>query len=739
MSPQPDQNTDRSVLSWESVLDANDTAPQTEPNAELSVVRAGAETQTPLSAPNPSQVTSPVLGDFDLTMKPLTLDPLPLVGDRSATPGPAADDNANVLGELHLELPSLRLDDTPLPAPPGQALAPADPVPATAQPVVGDIIDLTIAPLDIPDLTPSGRVPSVEPEGRAPAAGSPGPTATKTVSPRAPEVVNDASSPSAAVAALPTDVVSQDHAPTTVIAVQAAAAAAGAGAAPSSAPPVAVPQLPGSQLNQSGPRQAAPATASLQTPTAVISRRDRKHQKKLKKHQQKVALKKAKAASARSGAGGFALFFTLLVLAGLIAGAIIFGRPYLFPDKWDDDARPYGEAVEIARGAEFAEPVDVQRRAADVYATSMTAQLVGPWESELPTWRSFGLVSGMLDAPLLHELVEDWTVAYYSPVTGEVIANDAAGPALFDAAMTEAMTAAALDQETGWSASIDDGLLDAPALTRAVVIASSRAAAAATSYGAADTIRDIAVSSLLPPVIEYRANAPLAFAEVSTNDPTQRSADFEALRAASQLQLASEPELAVGDTFTSSQRLTDRTYWYLVFASYTDAATAYAASNALVQASLATADSAGRHCTYVTLSGTDVDGTAQVSGMLQQWVNNVPAEMTASLTTLATGTMQLRTCDPGVGFETLARSGVGREIARLRSVELEAAAAVPVAGTAADRAVAIAEVRNSQLGLPLLELAFDTTLPDSAEQARAIVVAASNILSDPLDPLDETE
>jgi hypothetical protein len=345
----------------------------------------------------------------------------------------------------------------------------------------------------------------------------------------------------------------------------------------------------------------------------------------------------------------------------------------------------------------------------------------------------------MLDAPLLHELVEDWTVAYYSPVTGEVIANDAAGPALFDAAMTEAMTAAALDQETGWSASIDDGLLDAPALTRAVVIASSRAAAAATSYGAADTIRDIAVSSLLPPVIEYRVNAPLAFAEVSTNDPTQRSADFEALRAASQLQLASEPELAVGDTFTSSQRLIDRTYWYLVFASYTDAATAYAASNALVQASLATADSAGRHCTYVTLSGTDVDGTAQVSGMLQQWVNNVPAEMTASLTTLATGTMQLRTCDPGVGFETLARSGVGREIARLRSVELEAAAAVPVAGTSADRAVAIAAVRNSQLGLPLLELAFDTTLPDSAEQARAIVVAATNTLSDPLDPLDETE
>ena len=83
MSSQPDQNTDRSVLSWESVLDVNDTAPQTEPNAELSVARAGAEAPTPapLATPNPVQVTSPVLDDFDLTMKPLTLDPLPLVGD----------------------------------------------------------------------------------------------------------------------------------------------------------------------------------------------------------------------------------------------------------------------------------------------------------------------------------------------------------------------------------------------------------------------------------------------------------------------------------------------------------------------------------------------------------------------------------------------------------------------------------------------------------------------------------
>ncbi len=734
MSPQPDQDTDRSVLSWESVLDATDT--ETKPETQTGIAPAAAQAHAP-APPPAAPIPSPALGDINLTiaplsLDPLSLDPLPPIGDNSGTRAPAALNNANVLGDLHLELPPLDLDDTAVPAPPSPAPDPVAAVAAVAavarvDAVVDDVIELTIAPLDIPDLTPSGQVPSVAPE-------VPMPTASLAES----DVADETSRRPAAVAGLPNDVVSHDHSPTTVIAAQAAAPAAVVDAAPSNAASsnaaqVSAPQLPGSQPDQSAAPSVGAAHLSSQPSTKAdsVSRGDRKHQNKLKKHQQKAALKKAKAATARSGAGGLALFFTLLVLVGLIAGAIIFGRPYLFPDEWDDAARPYGEAVETARGAEFAEPVTVQRRAADVFATSMTTQLVGPWESELPTWRSFGLINGTVDAPLLRELVEDWTAAYYSPATGEVIANDAAGPELLDAAITEAMTAAALDQETGWSSSIDDALLDSPALTRAVVTASSRAAAAATSFGAADMIRDIAVSTFLPPVIEYRANAPLAFAEFSTNDPTQRSADFEAMRVASQLQLSSEPELVAGDTFTSSQRLTDRTYWYLVFASYTDAASAYAASNDLVQASLATADSAGRHCTYATFSGTDVDGTTRVSGVLQQWVNNVPAGMTASLSTLATGTMQLRTCDPGVAFQTLARFGIGREIARLRSVELAAVAAIPVVeGANADRAAAIEAVRNSQLGLPLTAVTFEATLPDSAEQARALVAAAAGIPAD---------
>ncbi len=734
MSSQPDQDTDRSVLSWESVLDASDTETTPDSNAAAS------------AAPAPPPASTP--DDIDLTIAPLSLDalsldPLPSIGDQSAPRTPAALDNTDVLGDIHLELPPLDLDDSAVPAPPSApasptaSVAPATPVTPVPAPVA-DVIDLTIAPLDIPDLTPSGQVPSVAPQAPLPAAApeqpaavAPQPTPTAPESAPAappvvaPDVVQDTPGPSASVAGLPADAVPHDHSPTTVISATAATPAPVAAAVPPMVAAIPSPQLPGYQTNQSKP-SLAPQVARASTEPAQVSRRDRKHQNQLKKHQQKAALKKAKAATARSGAGGVALFFTLLVLVGLIAGAIIFGRPYLFPDEWDEAARPYGEAVETARGAEFSEPVTVQRRAADVFATSMTAHVLGPWESELPTWRSLGLISGAVDAPLLQELAEDWTAAYYAPATGEIIANDAAGPGLLDAAIAEAMAAAALDQETGWSSSIDDALLDSPALTRAVVTASSSAAAAATTFGAADhTIRDIAVSTFLPPVLEYRANAPLAFAEFSTNDPTQRSADFEALRVASELQLSSAPEVVAGDTIVSTQQMTDRTYWYLVFASYTDAASAYAASNDLVQASLATADSAGRHCTYATFSGTDVDGTTRVSNVLQQWATNAPVEMTASVSTLATGTMQLRTCDPGVSFDNRARFGVSREIARLRSVELAAVAAIPVVeGATADRAAAIAEVRTSQVGLPLTELTFEASLLESAQQARTLVAGA---------------
>ncbi len=788
------------MLSWESVVDTTDTdsnaAPAPVNRAPAPAAMSASPAPAPVSAPvvrsdvaAVSTGSSPVQDDIELviaplSLDPLSLDPLPPIGDGAAR-RPAPAERADVLGDVHLEMPPLdlspstpsapstphaarpvaapipdasdlaslempplRLDDTPsaTPSSTGPDTQPVTPagLAAVADVASADVFELTIAPLDLPAVTPSGQVPAVRAAAAtstAPAAASAPPSAPAAASASAasPERARPGSGsapepeaqraervrPPAAVAGLPDDAVPSDATPTTVIpgvlAGQIAppsVAGLDAGARPVT--DVSVVSVPNHQPNQAVKPQIAPAAArQKQVEPAPVSRKDRKRDAKLKQHNQKQALKSAKASKGRSGTGGIALFFTLLVLVGLIVGAIIFGRPYLFPDAWDDTARPYGEAIEAARGADIADPLVVQRRAADAFATSMTEHVVGPWEDELPTWRSLGLVSGAVDAPLLGKLIENWTGAYYAPDTGDVIANDAVPAPMLDAAIAEAMAAAAIDQERGWSSTIDDTLLDSPALIRASVTASSRTAAAATSFGAADvSARDIGVATFLPPVLEYRVNAPLTFAELNTDDP----ADFDSLRVASTLQTSTEPELASGDTIVTSQQLTDRTFWYLVFASYTDTRTAYGASNALVQASLATADSAGVQCTYATFSGTDVAGTESVADVLTQWADNAPGEMNATFSTLGNGTMQLRSCDPGVGFESGARFGIGREIARLRAVELAAVIAIPVVdGATADRAAAIADVRNSEVGFALLDLAFDSPFAEVAGQARSVV------------------
>lgn len=552
----------------------------------------------------------------------------------------------------------------------------------------------------------------------APAAPEPTPTPTPTPTPVVASTdVAPAAVPQPSPVDLPVVQVADDVQPTLlpeIVAAGPALAPAGGGVA-------------FHQPNQaSRPAPASQAVVEPEQAVAPLSRKAQKKQMKLQVKQenlrQKQALKVAKNDTPSGGPSGLALLFTLLVLAALIAGAFVFGKPYLFPDAWDDESREYGEAIEDARGTEVAKPLTVQRRAADVYAVSMASHVVGPWQEDLPMWRSLGLSSGRVDAPFLGELVEGWTAAFYSPANNEVLANDAIEAAQLDAAISEAVAAGAIDQETGWSRSIDDTLLDSPALLRADIAVGVSSASAATDFGTTQiTGEQVAVATYLPPIIEYRVTAPVAYTEFATDDP----ADFEALRRSTQLAASIAPTLPDGETLLESQRLTDRSFWYAVFASYANPTDAYVASNALVEASLATADNAGTACTYATFSGTDVAGTRSLTDVLRQWVAAVPAEMSAATVPLPDGTIQLRSCDPGVGFNSAPRFGVGREIARLRSVELAALEAMPVTvNEDGDRAGVIAEVRDSLIGLPMLDLTFDVDLVESAATARNLVSAA---------------
>jgi hypothetical protein len=180
--------------------------------------------------------------------------------------------------------------------------------------------------------------------------------------------------------------------------------------------------------------------------------------------------------------------------------------------------------------------------------------------------------------------------------------------------------------------------------------------------------------------------------------------------------------LVEGDAISVETHAVDRSFWYLVFASYTDASTAYTAGNDLVESALTVADRAGVSCSYATFAGTDIGGTERLANTLQQWTTNVPAEMLATFSVLDDGTMQLTSCDPGVGFESLARFGVASELIRWRLVELAALGIVdPQVGTPAQRLAEVARVQQSQAGITMMTLPFDTA---AAESARLATIAA---------------
>ena len=87
---------------------------------------------------------------------------------------------------------------------------------------------------------------------------------------------------------------------------------------------------------------------------------------------------------------GRRLVATLVFLCILIAGAVVFGRPDLFPDDWEANAEPYATAVEDVTGAEIAEPLVVTAEPTAAYQRRVTAQLAGEWQSQMPGPRASG-------------------------------------------------------------------------------------------------------------------------------------------------------------------------------------------------------------------------------------------------------------------------------------------------------------------------------------------------------------
>ncbi len=405
----------------------------------------------------------------------------------------------------------------------------------------------------------------------------------------------------------------------------------------------------------------------------------------------------------------------LLVLAGLVAAAFVFGTPYLFPGEWDDATAPYAEAVESSTGVEFVEPLSIVAEPTADFTTRLQTQFGAVSPDELAQWRALGLATGAVDEATIARQLAGWQDAVYSTIDGQVYHDlGAAGPEL-DTQLTQEMAAALLDQQFGWSDEQPQRTLDAAAATSAEVLRQSRAVSQSTPFAGAISTVPTDVADVLPPVVGYRLLAPHVYAEFdATIDPASATNALAGLGTGGPGILGGDPPavaagpvLPEGDDATAALVAKDRSFWYLVFAGYLDARTAYDASEAVVESAVTVVERDATQCVSATFSGSDVDQTSTLRSALTAWAAVAPAELTSSFQVLPDGTLQLVSCDPGSGFDGAARPGVARELLSWRMAELATMEAAAYGGGGeAQFLEAWAFVEASPMALDLMNAAL---------------------------------
>ncbi len=427
----------------------------------------------------------------------------------------------------------------------------------------------------------------------------------------------------------------------------------------------------------------------------------------------------------RRGRGLIALFFVLLLLGGVVAAAIIVGRPMLFPDaSWDAEVEPYAIAIEEVRGDEFVETLTATREPATAFEARSAAELLGEWEDDLAVWRALALANGGVTADSVNELVGGGPDALYSTTDGQVYQRSGVTGAVLDAATTAALAQAAVDQDVRWSTEQEARTLDAAAFVTAAVGAESESILASTAFDAPLGQREPARMAFLPPVLAYRALAPMTYVGVLPDDLTVDAATMErfALVGDTTVTSSSAPQLVAGDVDPGDVATPDRSFWYLALGAYLDRDTAYAASQAVVESSLTAASDGNRVCVYGTFTGGAVDATGVLRAALDQWAAAAPVEFGAQVATLPNGALQLRTCDPGAGFENGARFGVANELIGYRAAELATLSTLLAAGgTDAEIEAALGRLAASGVPAQLAATSADTAPGDAAAGAVAAV------------------
>ena len=710
MSPSDEERSSiLPTLSWDSIVadrPSDASADETEASAAPTDTPADSGAAT-VAAPGVGAATAVPQISMSLRLDEFAVPPAPPMPPVSfAAPAPTAVPPAPPMPSTVLAATPPLGDVAPIAVPPppvSSALLPEPVADLDDAPPDLSAFKLTMSPLSIPDDEPSSSYVPIQPVGDFVLPTIREATPVQPYEPDAGVDAADGSAGSEPLGDVGTADVAGAFVTTNVPAVSGDVAA--------------VPSLGAIVLPRVGQPDQSASTVVPMSPLAV------------EMPQQRKAVKRRRRT-------GLRLIIVLVLLVGIVAGAIVFGRPYLFPDDWTAEAKPYATAVQDVTNTEFAEPVLVTAEPASTYQARATAQLAGDWESQVPTWRALGLASGDVTEAGLDELLAGWSPALYSTDDGQIYHDDSVdGPAL-DALITQAMAAAQLDQAFGWAIGQPGRTLDDAALTSANVLAQATAIQSASAYATPIESAPTAPLAYLPAVVSYQVLAPSMYAPLlapvdpaGTNPLAELAVAAPGPLAPDQPVVASAPVVQDGDVIVASPVAMDRSFWYLMFASYLDAPTSFAASEAVVESALTVAERAGTTCAYVTFSGGDLVQTSTVRSALEQWVATVPAEFTSAFSVTDDGNLQLVSCDPGSQFVGANRVGTARELIGWRSAEIGTINGVIAAGGGeADIAAALIRLVQSDVGAQLATAPVGDT---PAEAAQAVTAAVAPIVSPP--------
>ena len=370
----------------------------------------------------------------------------------------------------------------------------------------------------------------------------------------------------------------------------------------------------------------------------------------------------------------------------------------------------------------------------------VAAQLLGDPEASLPMWRALGLAGpDSTDAATLNTLISDQAPVLYSTVDGHVYYDAAFTRSDRSTLISRAMATAALDQELVFSADAPNRSLDDAALTEAHVRQQAAIIAEnATNRGSVQTA-DVAALAFLPSVLDYQLTAPMVFVELlapvdeaAPNPLSELGAGGPGPLTVAPLEQIPSNSSVVGDAAVGDSVITDRSFWYMSFASHLDPATAYRMSNDLRAAGLQMVDGQNGQCAVATFETRGVNAALQTD--LEAWVAAAAPALGATVTTLPDSSVQLRSCDPVGGYVSNIRFGASRQLISWRSIELMVTNLVIAdGGTDADVAAALIEVGSSPAALAAAELPAGTT---PTQLIAAVEVAANDVIAAATAPID---